>query len=197
MSDSDFFSDSDGPPEETPRATSKKSNRKHAPKEASSKERVSTVREIPGLKTKNTGSLYRDIRFDAAYGDVNYTKIRHEYKFLDDYRDKEIKETDKILHDKKLLDRMSEREVEDLKYRNKSLKSRMEHFKKERFEGDAIKKYKQESGKKWLKDSDKRKVLRVARFESMSGRQRKKAMERKRKRKLGKEMKTFAFSREE
>lgn len=191
-----FSSESDSAPEETSvRPKSKKIKRKHAPKEASAKKRVSKVRDIPGLKIRGGKSMYRDIRFDPAYGKVNYERIRKDYGFLDEYRKQEIGEMDKMLKDSKMMSRMDDEQIEDLKYRNQSLKSRLGHLKEEEFEKEAIIKYKKETGKKWLKHGEQRKVIKVAKFESMSTRQRRKAIERRRKRKLGKEMKSFAFSK--
>ncbi|VEU24418.1 DEKNAAC105528 [Brettanomyces naardenensis] len=202
--DDEFFdSDSDSAPDEAP-ATQRRDNKgkkgkkhtgKHAPTVASTKRPVSKIREIPGLQGKKQASLYRDIRFDAAYGKVNYERIRNDYKFLDEYRTKEIDEMDGMLKNKKLMNRMDEGEVENLKYEDQSLKSRMGHLKQEQFEKEALQNYKKETGKKWIKRSERRNVVRVAKFESMNGKQRRKTMERKRKRKLGKEMKSFAFSK--
>lgn len=196
MGDDFFSSDSESAPEEAAINNHKKDGKKgkHAPKEASSRKHVSMIREIPGLETKK--NLYRDIRFDAAYGDVDYDKVRQHYQFLDQYRDNEIKKMDNMLNDKKLLSRMDEDDIESLRYKDQSLKSRMGHLKQQKRDKDAISQYKRETGKKWLKHSETRKVIRVAKFESMNGKQRRKAIERRRKRKLGKEMRSFAFSKE-
>ncbi|QPG76126.1 hypothetical protein FOA43_003512 [Brettanomyces nanus] len=126
---------------------------------------------------------------------LNYERIRNDYNFLDEYREKEVLEMDKALKDNKLLGRMSEEEVEGLRYKDQSIKSRLGHLKEQKFEKNALSNYKEETGRKWIKRGDRRKVVRVAKFESMSGKQRLKSMERKRKRKMGKEMRTFAFSK--
>ncbi|KAK6459953.1 hypothetical protein DFJ63DRAFT_256321 [Scheffersomyces coipomensis] len=204
-------SDDDGPPTEryirgNKNHSSKISKRsKHAPSESSSKRPVSKIREIPGLKTQRDSTLYTDVRFDAAYGKADFHKIRKDYAFLDEYRQKEIKEMESIVKDKKSSSFLSYNELEEIKLRLQSLKSRVETMKNRDLDTKILKDYKKEqidqfkTGEKntpfFLKRSDKRKLLQKARFDRMKSGQREKVMERKRKKRLGKEFRQLEFNR--
>lgn len=106
-----------------------------------------------------------------------------------------------ILRDKK--NRLNDDEREEIKLQLQSLKSRMDTLKNRDLEESILKNYKKQqmddfkSGKVnkpyFLKRSDKRKVLQKAKFDSMKPKQREKAMERKRKKRLGKEFKQLEF----
>ncbi|KAK6204606.1 uncharacterized protein RJT21DRAFT_117053 [Scheffersomyces amazonensis] len=207
-SDSDSDSDSDAAPRE--RSTSrkqidKKKRSKHAPAVASSKRPVSKIREIPGLKSKKDSTLYTDIRFDAAYGKADFNKIRKDYAFLDEYRQQEIKDMQSILKDKKSSAYLSDRQLEDIQFKMQSLKSRVETMKNRDFETQLLRDHKKEQMDKFkageqntpffLKRSDKRKMLQKARFDRMKSSQREKVMERKRKKRLGKEFRQLEFNR--
>lgn len=177
--------------------------RKHAPSEASSKKAVSKVREIPGLKNPKSTSLYKDIRFDAAYGKADWSRIRKDYAFLDDYRQKEIEEMSQKLKDRKKLLKLSERQVENMKLQIQSLQSRLDTLKNRDLANKIAVDHKKEqmkltrTGKQsnpyFLKKSEQRKLIQKAKFESMKAPQREKIMERKRKRRLGKEFKQLEF----
>lgn len=186
----------------------KKKKNKHAPKETKINHKpVSVVRDIPGLEIKRDytgdGSVHglytnRDVRFDTALGkSIDYEVVRKQYSFLDKYRETEIKEMENILKNKKMLSRMNENEIEELKYKLQSTKSKLESLKKKDREREALKKYmkdqKKENGGKFLTRAEKRKVVLVDRFESMNSKQKNKSIERKRKRKLGKEMRAMEF----
>ncbi|AWU75631.1 hypothetical protein CAS74_003958 [Pichia kudriavzevii] len=199
----DYYSDSDSAPEETTARVStgkpKKTN-KHAPKETRNIHRpVSVVRDIPGLEVKNRESgLYGDVRFEKALGkEVDYEVVRKQYAFLDELREKEIAQMESILKDRKMLSRMTDGEIEDLKYRLQSTKSKLETLRRKDKEKEALKRYmreqKKESGGKFLTRAEKRKVVLVDRFENMNTKQKNKSIERKRKRKLGKEMRAMEF----
>lgn len=191
---SDFFSDDEGP-EEHGRASkgNGKKTKKHAPTESSVKRPVSVVRPIPGLvaKPSEPSLLYQDVRFETALGKADYKKARKAYAFLDEYREQEIENMENIMKNKELTSRMSSEELEDLKYRLQSTKSRLESLKSKDRESTVLKQHLKETGKTFLKRSDKRRLIQKDRFENMSSGQRTKAMERKRKRKLGKEMRAF------
>lgn len=206
-SDDDFFDERSKKGGNNKNTTSKKKN-KHAPVETKLNHRpVSVVRDIPGLEIKkdyvgdgSVSGLYmnRDIRFDTALGrSIDYESVRKQYAFLDEYRESEIKEMEKILKDKKMLSRMNDHEISDLKYKLQSTKSKLESLKKKDKEKEALKKYmkeqKVENGGKFLTRAEKRKVVLVDRFESMNTKQKNKSVERKRKRKLGKEMRAMEF----
>lgn len=176
---------------------------KHAPAESSSKRPVSKIREIPGLKTPKESTLYHDIRFDAAYGKADWSRIRKDYAFLDEYREKEVKEMQKTLKDKKAMLKMSPREAENLKFEMQSLKSRLDTLKNRDLANNIVLSHKKEQMHKmrtgeqvnpyFLKKSEQRKMIQKAKFDSMRSNQREKVMERKRKRRLGKEFKQLEF----
>lgn len=187
-------------------ATTKKKS-KHAPKETRINHRpVSVVRDIPGLVVRNRdgdggSGLFgnRDVRFDTALGkSVDYETVRKQYAFLDEYREREIAEMEKILKDRKMLSRMDDNEIEEMRYKLQSTRSKLEALKKKDREKEALREYlrehKNDKNGKFLTRAEKRKVLLVDRFEHMSSKQKNKAIERKRKRKLGKEMRAMEFS---
>lgn len=213
-SESDSGSDSDGAffeeeeDEENDKRRSnhnkKKSNKrhKHAPAEASSKKRVSRIREIPGLEQPSirNSRLYGDIRFDKAMGaiETDPSVIRRRYAFLDEYREKEIADMEKLLHDRKLLSKVGEQEKLEMESKLKSMKSRLQSIKNKELETKIVKDYEaqlNESNKSryHLKESEKRKVIQKWKFDHMKAKQREKVMERKRKKRLGKEFKQFEF----
>lgn len=190
----EFSSDS-----EDEQAGPSRASRKHAPKEFSAKKPVSKIRKIPGLDgpSTKTSSLYQDIRFDSAMGKSDLREIRKNYKFLDDYRLKEAEEIGKVLKTSKNL---SERDRQKLEMQAKSLKSRVESMQNHDLEEQILKEYynkhKSASGNKfYLKDSEKRKVIQKYKFEHMKSSQIEKVVERKRKRRLGKELKQLEFSK--
>ncbi|RCK63445.1 rRNA biogenesis protein RRP36 [Candida viswanathii] len=209
-SSDEFFedSDSDGPPEETSshsKNQSKKTQKKnkHAPAEASSKRPVSKIRDIPGLPSRRDQTLHTDIRFDAAYGKADLRRARKDYAFLDEYRALEIANMEAMLREDKKKNRLNDEEREEMKVQLQSLKSRMDTLKNRDLEEQVLKGYKKQqmddfkAGKVnkpfFLKRSDKRKILQKAKFDSMKPKQREKAMERKRKKRLGKEFKQLEF----
>lgn len=173
-----------------------KKRHKHAPTETSSKRRVGVVREIPGLLEGNLkySKKYKDIRFDATYGKINEGEIRKNYKFLDDYRNDEINQINSVLKDKKITNNLTNYQIDELDYQLKSTKSKLDSLKNKDLERKIVKEYKTKTGKEFIKRSDKRKLIQIAKFENMKGQQREKAMERKRKRRLGKEFKQFDFN---
>lgn len=199
MSDGMFDEEDDDDDSSNVGNNNKKKKSKHAPTETSSKKRVSKIRQIPGLENrKNETSLYRDIRFDAAFGKADLNRVRKDYKFLDDYRQQEVSEITKMLKDPKMRNKLSQREIEDLEYQSKSLRSRLDTLKNRDLEQEVVKKYKEERGIKgnfFLKKSDKRKIVQKHKFDNMKASQREKVVERKRKRRLGKEFKQLEFNR--
>ena len=199
MSDGMFDEEEDDDDSSNVGNNNKKKKSKHAPTETSSKRKVSKIRQIPGLENrKNETSLYRDIRFDAAFGKADLNRVRKDYKFLDDYRQQEVSEITKMLKDPKMRNKLSQREIEDLEYQSKSLRSRLDTLKNRDLEQEVVKKYKEERGIKgnfFLKKSDKRKIVQKHKFDNMKASQREKVVERKRKRRLGKEFKQLEFNR--
>lgn len=186
------------------RSTDKNAKRsKHAPAEASSKRRVSKVREIPGLKSAKDSTLYTDIRFDAAYGKADLNRVRKDYAFLDELRQKEIREMKSTLKNDKARRKMSHREVEEMEHQVKSLQSRLDTLKNRDLSNKIITTHKKEQMAKmrtgdqvnpyYLKKSEQRKMIQKAKFDTMRSSQREKVMERKRKRKLGQEFRQLEF----
>lgn len=181
----------------------KKLKNKHAPTESSSKRPVSKIREIPGLKTSKESTLYNDIRFDAAYGKADWNKIRKDYAFLDEYREKELSEMRSMLKDQKTRLKMSQRDIEDTELQIQSLKSRLDTLKNRDLSNKIIKDHKKQQSDKlrkgeqvnpyFLKKSEQRKMIQKAKFDTMKASQREKVMERKRKRRLGREFRELEF----
>lgn len=183
--------------------TQKKKN-KHAPAETSSKKPVSKIRSIEGLNPKYSGtSLHQDPRFDAALGKADIHETRKNYAFLDEYRQNEINDLKKLMNDKKAFNKLSFHEKQETEHRLQSLKSRLDTLKNRDLQHKILDDYKKDqfqkfkSGKQsspyFLKRSEQRKLLQKAKFESMKPSQVEKVMERKRKRKLGKEFKELEF----
>lgn len=175
--------------------------RKHAPTEHSSKKRVSKIRDIPGLEIARQAKsgIYQDVRFTKATGEAtDFSVIRRRYKFLDEYREKEIEEMERLLNDKKFVNKAESREIENMKEKVRSMKSRLQSVKNRELEQQIVKDYegKLNEGNKnrfHLKKAEKRKVIQKWKFDHMKAKQREKVMERKRKKKLGKEFKQFEF----
>ena len=210
----DAFSDDndDAPSEQTFGKNKKKDDKlkkhnKHAPKEEKMSKKITFIRKIPGLEERDLKeralAKQNDIRFDKALGDNNtdYHKIRTNYKFLDEYREQEIKRMRLLLKDKKELAKLEEYQIDEIRRNLQKLENKMYTLKQKDKEHEFVKNYEHEinlknqnrtSGNKfYLKASDKKKLLNKFKFENMDSRQRNKVMERKRKRQLGKEMKMF------
>lgn len=179
-----------------------KKKHKHAPTETSSKKPVSKIRKLE-VNPKYQNNLYQDIRFDTAYGKADLQETRKNYGFLDDYRKKEINDLQGMINDKKAFNRLSYYEQNDVRDNLQSLKSRLDTLKNRDLEYKILDDYKKEqmenfrSGKQsnpyFLKKSEQRKLIQKAKFDSMKPAQREKVMERKRKRKLGKEFRELEF----
>ncbi|CAI4065182.1 hypothetical protein SUVZ_08G3070 [Saccharomyces uvarum] len=174
---------------------------KHAPTEQSSKKRASRVRDIPGLEIPRNmrSNLYQDVRFDRSTGKATDTSvIRKRYQFLDEYRENEIGELQKLLKDRKFLSKIDQGDREEMEQRLKSMKSRLQSMKNKDLERNILKDYENDLNKDnntryHLKESEKRKVVQKWKFDHMKTKQREKVMERKRKKRLGKEFKQFEF----
>lgn len=184
-----------------PEIKHKKKN-KHAPSESSCKEPVSKIRQIPGLDTsKYKESKFGDIRFDPAFGKANEAEVRKNYAFLDNYRQKEIQRISSILKDPKTGRVLSFNEREDLEYQLKALKSKMDSLKNKDFVSkvrrDVKNKYWDDvkEGKQghYIKRSEQKKMIQVEKFKTMKKSQVDKVIERKRKKRLGKEYKNVEF----
>lgn len=207
-SESDSGSDSDGgffdkKDSKNAKVADKKSKNKHAPSESSSKRPVSKIREIPGLKSQKDSTLYNDIRFDAAYGKADWNRIRKDYAFLDEYREKEIREMRIMLKDRKTRLKMSLRDIEDTEMQIQSLQLRLDTLKNRDLANKIVGDHKRQQNEKlrkgeqvnpyFLKKSEQRKMIQKAKFDTMKATQREKVMERKRKRRLGREFRELEF----
>ena len=208
-SDTGFFEEEDDDEAHTKSGSKTNQNRKrkhkHAPTEHSSKKRVSTLREIDGLKPSNklgNSGLYKDIRFDRSTGKAeDMAVIRRRYKFLDEYREREIAELERMLSDKKFISKLDEDELKEMQTRLTSMKSRLQTVKNRDLESKIVKEYEDKinAGNKTryhLKKSERRKVVQKWKFDHMGAKQREKVMDRKRKRRLGKEFRQFEFHRQ-
>lgn len=175
-----------------------KKKNKHAPKEVSAKKPVAKLREIPGLDIRKD-TLYDDIRFDKSIGkSKNLEKIRQNYKFLDEYRRQEINELSILLKDRKFLSKISDQEQLEINNKLKSMQSKLHTIKSKDLERNIIKDYESEinkgnKNKYYLKKSEKRKVIQKWKFDNLKSKQLEKIMERKRKKRLGKEFRQFEF----
>lgn len=180
-----------------------KKKRKHAPIEESSKKRVSRIRKIPGLETSRPkSSLYQDIRFERSTGEVvDSSVIRRRYQFLDEYRQNEIDDLQLALRDRKLMTKITDYDKQEMEESLKSMKSKLQTVKNRDLETKIVKDYQDEMNKGnktryHLKESEKRKVIQKWKFDHMKGNQREKVMERKRKKRMGKEFKQFEFHKQ-
>lgn len=165
---------------------------KHAPAELSSKKAVSRKREI----VSTTKLEHRDPRFEPLSGPTDETKTKRKYAFLDAYRDDEMKQLKETIRQTKASDEAAKAALK------RALLS-MESKKKAR----AAKEQQQEivrthrakekesirQGKKpfYLKRSEQKKLALVERFKGLKGKQVERMMERKRKKKAGKERKNM------
>ncbi|AQZ17936.1 RRP36 (YOR287C) [Zygosaccharomyces parabailii] len=197
-SNSEFFEEDE---ENSNNSNKKKKRSKHAPSEQSSKKRVPKVRQIRGLSvSKNQNpNLYQDIRFDKSTGSpTDSTIIRRRYGFLDQYRQNEIEQMESLLRDRKYVSKLPQHELEEMEQRLRSTKSRLQTMKNKDLERQVVRDYEKELNKNHknkyhLKQSEKRKVVQKWKFDHMKAKQREKVMERKRKKRLGKEFRQFEF----
>lgn len=163
-------------------------------------------REIPGLDTsKYKASKFGDIRFDPSFGKANEAEVRKNYKFLDQYRQEEIKRIEGLLKDPKTKKIMSQAEIEDLQLQAKSLKLKLDSLKNKDLANSVQRKVKSQywkdvkEGKKgyYLKRSEQKKLIQVEKFKGMKKKQVDRVIERKRKRVLGREYKNVEFLKDD
>lgn len=200
-----FFDGEDSDSEAEPTSSSTKKH-KHAPKESSSKRPARKFREIPGLDISKykERSVTNDIRFNPAFGAADLEYTRNNYRFLDDYRQDELNQMQMMLKDRKSKHLLKQWEKEDIQFKIQSLQSRVDTLKNRDLNNQVLADHKREQREKvksgeqtnmfYLKDSEKRKMLTKLKFESMKGSQREKVMERKRKRRLGREFRELEFN---
>lgn len=178
-------SDSDSALDES----SVKKRHKHAPTEASSKKKVSVIRDIPGLaKTKKTSTLYTDIRFDPAYGKADLANTRKNYAFLNEYRQQEIQEMKEMLKVTK-----DSHDREKIKTAIQALESRLRTLANRDFEAKVLSQAPKNG--KYLKRSEKKKLVLIEKFKTMKKKDIDRIIERRRKKNAAKERKTMPLKR--
>lgn len=190
---------------ETLRKPKEKRANKHAPMEMSSKRPVSRKRMVVEV----TPIKYRDPRFGDAAGEFSADHFRKDYTFLADVRSQELETLKQNLSRAKKLLASSPahlreergREVEKLERAVRRTESTIERSKREAFERDVLLKAKREErerrlqGKKawYMKKADQKKMTLEAKFESMSGKEAKKAMEKRQKKMAQKDKRSRPF----
>lgn len=165
---------------------------KHAPQEQSSKRPVTRRREIlPDLRRK-----YRDPRFDPLMGEMDESKARKAYSFLDEYRDSELADLKAQVKKTKNPDEKERLKRQVLSMESKK-KARVRKDEEDQLLSEHRKKEKElvAQGKQpfYLKRSEQKKQLLTNRFEGMSKGAVDRAIERKRKKVAGKEKKELDF----
>lgn len=165
---------------------------KHAPQEQTSKRPVTRRREIlPDLRRK-----YRDPRFDPLMGEMDESKARKAYSFLDEYRDSELADLKAQVRKTKNPDEKERLKRQVLSMESKK-KARLRKDEEDQLLSEHRKKEKElvAQGKQpfYLKKSEQKKQLLTNRFEGMSKGAVDRAIERKRKKVAGKEKKELDF----
>ena len=167
---------------------------KHAPAELSSKKAVSRKREvIPVHKIS-----HRDPRFEPLSGPLVPEKLKRNYSFLDTYRASEIVTLKTSLRDTKdpsarenlrktILSMESQQKARAAKESQQEIMR--EHRKKEK---EAIGKGKQPF---YLKKAEQKKLALVKRFEGLGEKKAERVIERRRRKKAGRERKGMPFKR--
>lgn len=165
---------------------------KHAPAQLSSKKAVSRKREAV-LTTKLD---HRDPRFEPLNGPIDESKMKRNYAFLEEYRDDEMKQLKETIRRTKSTDEATQEalkrallSMESKKKAQAAKDKQQEIIRTHRArEKDLIK-----HGKKpfYLKKSEQKKLALVERFKGLKGKQVQRLMERKRKKKAGRERKNM------
>ncbi|KAK2601937.1 rRNA biogenesis protein rrp36 [Conoideocrella luteorostrata] len=181
-----FLKDASKPPKKGPKP---KRSSKHAPQEQTSKRPVTRMREI----IPDTRRKARDPRFDPTIvGKVDEGKARKAYAFLDEYRESEMADLRGQIKKTK-----NSYEKENLKRKLMSMESKKKAQKKKDEEERLLAEHRQkekelvEQGKTpfYLKKSEQKKQLLTNRYDKMSKGQVDRAIERKRKKVVGREKK--------
>ena len=161
---------------------------KHAPQAISSKHAVSrnrTVIDVPKVTP-------RDPRFDPLTGPVDNNHIKQNYDFLSTYRTSEISQLKAAIRASKNVD-----EREKLQKALKRMESRRQAADAREREQKVIREHRKEEkakvkeGKKpfYLKEGEIKKRALVERFEGMGEKKRERVIEKRRKKRAGKEKK--------
>ncbi|KAL6881565.1 hypothetical protein J3F83DRAFT_758394 [Trichoderma novae-zelandiae] len=175
----------------TSRTNASKRSSKHAPQEMTAKKPVSRRREILADPRRKP----RDPRFDALTGKLDETKFAKNYAFLDEYREREMAELRAQIKKTKDLD-----VKEGLKRQLLSMESKKKARQKKEEEARLLQEHRKKEkelvaqGKQpfYLRKSEQKKQLLLNRYAGMSKGQVDRAIERKRKKVVGKEKKELA-----
>jgi len=154
---------------------------KHAPAEQSSKRPVTRKRTVVELPK----STARDPRFDPLAGRLNEDGIKKKYAFLAEYQKSELAELKAAL---KAKNKLSDAERDGLKRKILSIESRQKAANAKEAEKEVQRQHRKKEqelvkqGKKpfFLKKSEVKKQALVKKFESMKGKERDRAIERRR-----------------
>ncbi|MCJ1318329.1 rRNA biogenesis protein rrp36 [Xylographa vitiligo] len=161
---------------------------KHAPTELSSKKAVSRKRSIVAAPI----IAHRDPRFAALSGTLDTTKVDKNYSFLNDYRTSEISALKSSIRTTK-----DDAAKEALKRQLLSMESREKARVTKEVQQDVLREHRRrekeavEKGKKpfYLKKGEQKKLALVKKFEGMGEKKVERVIERRRKKKAGKERK--------
>ncbi|MCJ1434864.1 rRNA biogenesis protein rrp36 [Xylographa pallens] len=161
---------------------------KHAPTELSSKKAVSRKRSIVAAPI----IAHRDPRFEALSGALDTTKMEKNYSFLNDYRTSEISALKTGIRSTK-----DDVAKEALKRQLLSMESREKARAAKELQQDVLREHRRrekeaaEKGKKpfYLKRGEQKKLALVKKFEGMGKKKVERVIERRRKKKAGKERK--------
>ncbi|KAF1989195.1 DUF947-domain-containing protein, partial [Aulographum hederae CBS 113979] len=173
--------------EDEQEVSTKARSSKHAPTAQPSNRQVTRRRNVIEAPKRQM----RDPRFSGlTSGPLNEDALRKNYAFLDDYRATEVAELRSTLKDPKA--KLTHNAREKLARQLKSMESRIETQKRKDQQQEVLKKYRKDEseqvakGKKpfYLKKSEQKKLALVERFEGLKGKDKQKAIERRRK-KLG------------
>ncbi len=174
----------------------KQRSSKHAPTELSSKRAVSRKRPVISLPK----STVRDPRFDPLSGPLRHDAIAKKYAFLNDYQKSELAELKSTLQSNKKL---SDSDREALKKKIMSMESKQKAADAKEKKREVLREHRKrekemvERGKKpfYLKKSEIKKQALVKKFEGMKGKDRDKAIERRRRKLAARERKNMPDTR--
>ena len=169
---------------------------KHAPTELSSKKAVSRKRSIVAPPTV----AHRDPRFTNLSGTLNTNKVAANYAFLDEYRQSELAALKSTIRNTKdpTAKEALKKELLVMESREKARKDKeiqqavlREHRRKEK---EAVR-----SGKQpfYLKRGEQKKLALVKKFEGLGEKKVEKIIEKRRKKKAGKERRNMPAERRE
>lgn len=160
---------------------------KHAPAELSSKKAVSRTRSVVPHPTRSP----RDPRFESLLGPLNEQKIKSNYAFLEGYRDSEIRDLKRQIKTPKL----PEEKKDALKKEVLRMESRRKAQERKDAEQEVVRRHRREEKAKveggktpfYLKRGEIRREALVERYKGMKGKEVDRLVERRRRKKAGRE----------